>query len=224
MGKKIIKLLYNSYHFTVPEENPHKINSGVAQGSLISPILYDWYVNDLVSTLSRKFGFDHTFAYADDIALICLGLSDIQEGLRIIEEWAAANGAQVNKNKCGILRVSGRETPLERKSFDGVPFVHRYQYLGVPLDQAFTLKHLVALLKGRIQTFNSRIGRIPAKIVGLKTNLTSGVVTRDATSITSHQQLPSVVSFGSLRLCTTDLSRRRLVSRCKLLACNFGSA
>jgi len=35
----IMKLLYNSYHFTLPGDKPSKINSGVAQGSLISPLL-----------------------------------------------------------------------------------------------------------------------------------------------------------------------------------------
>ncbi len=40
----VVKLLYNSYHFTLPGDVPKKVNSGVAQGSLISPILYCWYV------------------------------------------------------------------------------------------------------------------------------------------------------------------------------------
>jgi len=57
----IVKLLYNSYNFTLPDGTPHKINSGVAQRSLISPILYDWYVNDLVTTLSKKFGNQSTY-------------------------------------------------------------------------------------------------------------------------------------------------------------------
>ena len=45
----ILKLLYNSYHFSLLEDQPRRIKSGVAQGSLVSPLLYDWYVNDLVS-------------------------------------------------------------------------------------------------------------------------------------------------------------------------------
>ena len=82
----ILKLLYNSYHFSLMEGEPSKINSGVAQGSLVSPLLYDWYVNDLVSHLSKTLGVEHTFAYADDIALLCLGYSDVRAALSAIED------------------------------------------------------------------------------------------------------------------------------------------
>ena len=78
----ILKILYNSYHFTLPGDEPQKVNTGVAQGSLVSPLLYDWYVNDLISDLSKQLGQDRTFAYADDIAVLCLGLSDIRSTLR----------------------------------------------------------------------------------------------------------------------------------------------
>lgn len=76
-----------TYHFSLMESVPSKINSGVAQGSLASPLLYDWYVNDLVSRLLERFGAENTFAYADDIALLCHGDSDIRAGLSIIENW-----------------------------------------------------------------------------------------------------------------------------------------
>ena len=76
----IIRLLYNSYHFTLLGGTPNRVNSGVAQGSLISPILYDCYINDLVRILSREFGQDSTYAYADDIAVLCLGNSKVKKG------------------------------------------------------------------------------------------------------------------------------------------------
>jgi hypothetical protein len=164
----IMKLLYNSYHFTLPGDKPSKINSGVAQGSLISPLLYDWYINDLVSELSRLFGQACTFAYADDIAVLCLGYSEVRTALLRTEEWARKNGALINKKKCGILRITKRETPIGIKSLEGVSFVHEYKYLGVPLDQAFSMKHLVPLLKRRIKAFCARIHIIQHSVVGLE--------------------------------------------------------
>jgi len=50
----ILKLLYNSYQFSLLEGKPMKINSGVAQGSLVSPLLYNWYINDLICDLSLE--------------------------------------------------------------------------------------------------------------------------------------------------------------------------
>jgi len=164
----IMRLLYNSYHFTLPGDKPSKINSGVAQGSLISPLLYDWYINDLVSELSRLFGQAYTFAYADDVAVLCLGYSEVRTAISKTEEWARKNGALINKKKCGILRITRRETPIGTKSLEGVAFVREYKYLGVPLDQAFTLKYLLPLLKRRIRAFCARIHVILHSVVGLE--------------------------------------------------------
>ena len=167
----ILKLLYNSYHFSLMDSNPSKINSGVAQGSLVSPLLYDWYVNDLVSHLSEKLGVDHTFAYADDIALLCLGYSDVRAALSAIESWCVKNGALLNKKKCGILPVRKKETNSNRREIEGIPVVLDYKYLGIPLDSALTLKHSFALVKSRVKKFNQRIGLVLQNIVGTATKL-----------------------------------------------------
>ena len=51
---------------------PNKINSGVAQGSLVSPLLYDWYVNDLVLSLSERFGTEYTHSLTPMISRYCV--------------------------------------------------------------------------------------------------------------------------------------------------------
>jgi len=143
----------------------------VAQGSLISPILYDWYVNDLVRILSGEFGQDSTYAYADDIAVLCLGNSEVRKALSATETWAASNGAQINKKKCGLLRITKRETPIGIRELEGIPLLHEYKYLGLPLDQSFTLKFLIGMIKGRTKAFVGRVGIIPHSIVGLSVKL-----------------------------------------------------
>jgi hypothetical protein len=167
----IIRLLYNSYHFTLPGGTPNPVNSGVAQGSLVSPILYDWYVNDLVRILSGEFGQDSTYAYADDIAVLCLGNSEVRKALSATESWAASNGAQINKRKCGLLRITKRETPIGIKELEGIPLLHEYKYLGLPLDQSFTLKFLVEAVRKKTKAFVGRVGIIPHSIVGLTVKL-----------------------------------------------------
>jgi hypothetical protein len=147
----ILKLLYNSYHFSLIGDVPRRIKSGVAQGSLVSPILYDWYVNDLIENLSKKFGVEKTFAYADDIALLCLGYSDIRTAVSMIEEWSQRNGAILNKKKCGILPIRRKECLTSRRSLEGIPLVQTYKYLGVPLNSALTLKYLVPYLENKIK-------------------------------------------------------------------------
>ena len=165
----ILKLLYNSYHFSLLGDIPRRVRSGVAQGSLVSPLLYDWYINDLVSALSRRFGTEYTFAYADDMALLCLGYSEIRAALSTIEDWSMKNGALLNKKKCGILPIRKREVATTRKELEGIPFVQTYKYLGVPLDSALTLKHLALYLQSKLKKFSQRIGLMLHSIVGTRT-------------------------------------------------------
>lgn len=167
----ILKLLYNSYHFSLLGDRPRRIKSGVAQGSLVSPLLYDWYVNDLVSSLAGRFGFEHTFAYADDISLLCLGYSEVRAAISMIEDWSSANGALLNKKKCGILPIRRREVPLAKKELEGIPFVLTYKYLGVPLDSSLTLKYLACYLESKLKKFSQRIGLVLHSVVGTKTRL-----------------------------------------------------
>jgi hypothetical protein len=100
-----------------------------------------------------------------------LGHSEAREAINITETWASANKAQMNKKKCGLLRITKRETSIGKKEIEGVPFVKEYKYLGVPLDQAFTLKHLVQLVKKRLKSFVTRINLLPRSVVGARVKL-----------------------------------------------------
>jgi hypothetical protein len=128
-------------------------------------------VNDLVANLSERFGAEHTFAYADDIAVLCLGYSDVRAALSITENWCTKNGALLNKKKCGILPIRRREMASIKKDLEGVPMVSEYKYLGVPLDSALTLKHLVTLVKGKVKKFSQRIGLVLSSVIGTTTKL-----------------------------------------------------
>ena len=167
----ILKILYNSYHFTLPSDEPRKVNSGVAQGSLVSPLLFDLYVNDLISDLSTQFGERNVVAYEDDIAVLCLGYSDVKSALRIVEGWATTNSMELNKKKCGILSVCRKSSPIRRKEIDGVPFVEEYKYLGIPLDQSLTLKHLRTHMKKKMKGFSFRIHTLLHSVIGAKAKL-----------------------------------------------------
>ena len=95
----IVKLLYGAYHFTLPNSSPYRINSGVAQRSLISPLLYNLYINDLIESLSVNFSVGRVNAYADDVSVICHGLDEVRKAIANTSSWSESNGAIINHKK-----------------------------------------------------------------------------------------------------------------------------
>jgi hypothetical protein len=88
---RIIKTIYNNFNLDVNGETV-AVNKGVLQGSLISPFLFNIYLNDLIINLSRAVSINNIFGYADDLLVAALGRSALVECLEIIQEWSNRNG------------------------------------------------------------------------------------------------------------------------------------
>jgi hypothetical protein len=69
---RIIKCIYNDFKIDI-NSNTVRIKRGVLQGSLISPFLFNFYLNDLIQQLGRVVPIDNVFGYADDLLIVTLG-------------------------------------------------------------------------------------------------------------------------------------------------------
>ena len=106
---------------------------GLPQGSILSPIIFDMFIDSLVRRLNIGRP-DRTVPsclfFADDGALLCEGMGEARRLLRIAEHWAKDNGMAFNVPKCGVIhRDPSAKSPL---SVDGseIPTVDTYRYLG----------------------------------------------------------------------------------------------
>lgn len=118
-------------------------NLGVAQGSIISPALFDIYLEPVLWELNKVIPLDDIFAYADDVLIICDDLQTLERCIQIIEKWSNQNNLQINKNKSAVLEFIHRR---KRKTqlivgnmLKGYPIVNKYKYLGTWFNQKLTM-------------------------------------------------------------------------------------
>jgi len=121
----------NSYSDFVP------VTSGVPQGSVLGPLLFLIYINDIADL----FGTDLTVKlFADDVKMY-VNISDInnvnllQEGLFSLSRWARNWQLNISIKKCAVLHL-GRNNLLYDYAIDGsaLPSVREIRDLGVKVD------------------------------------------------------------------------------------------
>lgn len=87
--------------------------SGVPQGSLLGPQLFNIFINDLVSLLG-----DHCLLFADDLKIgqVIRNSTDchhLQAKLDAVSGWCVRNGMELNVGKCSIISFSRKKNPVQ---------------------------------------------------------------------------------------------------------------
>ena len=107
-----------------------KTSVGSMQGSCLSPLLFAYYINDMLKELQAN---SHTLALADDLVSQCDGELQLNWTINLLEKKCKELGLTINKKKSGImiLRESQRQKFKDWKSCKGYPVVKMYKYLGI---------------------------------------------------------------------------------------------
>ena len=116
----------------------HKIKSGLPQGSILSPLLFNVMLSDLPK-LERvtfmEYADDLTFyAVGDDISQVKLL---IQEQLNELQIWARQWGFKMNPSKTTAMLFTNRRQvlpPVIKLAGEPVLFVTSHKFLGLTLD------------------------------------------------------------------------------------------
>ena len=124
----------------------------VPQGSVLEPLLFLIFINDLPASVSSK-----TRLFADDCILYrniytkedCKVL---QEDLHRLEKWEKAWGIEFHPGKCNLMSITRARSPFE----------HRYTLRGHILEDVKEAKYLGLTLSSNL-TWNTHIGNITSK-------------------------------------------------------------
>ena len=96
------------------KSNWREVMSGVPQGSVIGPLLFVLYINDLPEIVKAE-----VYLFADDTKIYCKilddGSSTLQEDLIRLQEWSDIWLLKFHPDKCKVLKVHKGNKANERK-------------------------------------------------------------------------------------------------------------
>ena len=118
---------------------------GVRQGDVLSPTLFNIFINDL-STELKSLGIgtilgDDTISYliyAENLTLIAEKDNDLQTPINCVENWCNKWRMNVNYLKSKVVHFRKIRVPLTKYIFtlhnNNIEIVHTYKYLGLVFD------------------------------------------------------------------------------------------
>ena len=108
---------------------------GLTQGTVLSPILWNYFIDDLIDILKAETDNQHKSPFfVDDIASLAKNYHQAQRILDAAEKWSNENEVTFEPSKCEA--ICGKFT-LRRLTLYGEPIVitQTFKYLGVMFDK-----------------------------------------------------------------------------------------
>jgi len=161
-----IQLIKAVYSRTVVSLGNEKFlpNVGVAQGSGISPCLFNIYAELLLVELQMNgWRIDDLLGFADDYIILCLTKGMLRKAIEAVRDWCSRANIKLNLEKSGILEIvpKGLSQSFVGNKFEGVPVVSEYKYLGLVLDNKVNgSKHTDKLFGFRDENGKKQRGKI----------------------------------------------------------------
>ncbi|KAI5638092.1 reverse transcriptase (RNA-dependent DNA polymerase) domain-containing protein [Phthorimaea operculella] len=162
-----------------------EINFGVPQGSVLGPLLFLIYINDIIRSTK-----EHMILFADDCTVIFNNENVIKQGLTQIINWLQYNNLKINLNKTKIMGFNQRN----KSSIDAV-----IEHDGTRVGETDSTKFL-GLNIDRNMRWNIQIENVCNKLSKFSYSLymLSKVVNREAVLMAYHGTVAATLRYGIL--------------------------
>ena len=144
---------YNTY-----DSNQMQITCGVPQGSIVGPLLFSIYLNDLVN-VSDKFNYimyaDDTTIYfnLEDFPAINLGMN-VSHELSKVNNWLRHNKLSLNadKTKCMVFHTRQKHIEHIQLYINEKPIEHvsSFKFLGIIFDEHLSWKNHITMVTNKL--------------------------------------------------------------------------
>ncbi len=137
-----------------------EINHGVPQGTVLGPLLFIFYLNDLtwvVKNCTLKMFADDTLIYYASSNVNDIN-NMINEDLKNVNEWLCTNTMALNLEKTKFMLISNRTSDINceiKLNNYIIETVSEFKYLGVVVDEHLTFQKHAIYLSGKI---NKKVG------------------------------------------------------------------
>lgn len=145
-------------------------SSGVPQGSILGPLIFTIYINDICSNFTSK-----TLLYADDLKLYreIHSIRDctlLQRDIEWLIAWCEQNSLPLNISKCTVLTISRKRETIKFEYMMGndvLKSVSEQKDLGIIFDSKYTFERHVSYIVNKANKtlgFLFRCGKLFRKI------------------------------------------------------------